>query len=105
MNAEIFPATTPEDAYKPDRQNNPVEPVDMLACLLWQAKAHLLLCTRDEAGHEEMTDVPEKYISRVIFSVIGSWIRPKKPLIREVKLWQKKQKNRCGTLWAAQCQV
>lgn len=69
---ERYPQTTPEDAYKPDPTNNPIHPEDMLHCLLWRAKAHLLLCAGDRTEHEHLAHVDEKYISMVLFSVIGT---------------------------------
>lgn len=71
MNVKINPAETPEDAYKPDPQNNPIHCEEMLYSLLMRAKAHLLLCSCDNVVEEKLAYVPEKYIVQAIFSVIG----------------------------------
>lgn len=70
MNAKINHAMAPEDAYKPDPRNNPIDCEEMLYILLLRAKAHLLLCSCDNIA-EELANVPEKYIVQAISSVVG----------------------------------
>lgn len=71
MNAKINHAMTPEGAYKPDPQNNPIDCEGMLYILLLRAKAHLSLCMGSIEAEERLADVPVKDISDAISSVVG----------------------------------
>ncbi len=106
MNAEIIPAMTPENAYKPDPQNNPINCEGILYILLLRAKAHLSLCIGGIETEERLADVPVNDIADAISSVVGmldqiektvDYMFDQRPALADDEMLVKLQLSHAGT--------